>query len=88
MEPQSIAPSDPDPAPVFDGRTRRRLAAAIVVIGALMAVGLGPWMFGWTRPLILGLPAWMWIEGALGLGIWATTAWVTRDLLGGGRRGD
>lgn len=88
MDRQSIDPSESGHAPVFDGRTRRRLAAAIVVIGGLMAAGLGPWMFGWTRPLVLGLPAWMWLEGALGLGIWGTTAWVTRDLLGGERRGD
>ncbi|MFB6082580.1 MAG: hypothetical protein ABEJ67_07155 [Halanaeroarchaeum sp.] len=48
-----------DDASIFDESDRRRLGIAVVVIGVLMAVGLGPWMFGRTRPLILGFPAWM-----------------------------
>ncbi|MFB6070967.1 MAG: hypothetical protein ABEJ76_08075 [Halanaeroarchaeum sp.] len=70
-------------ASTFDARDRRRLTVAVVAIGALMAAGLGPWMFGWTRPLVLGFPAWMWIEALLGLTIWVTVYWATADLLGG-----
>lgn len=71
-------------APVaFAAQDRRRLVVAVVVIAALMAVGLGPWMFGRTRPLVVGFPLWMWVEAALGLGIWGVVAWATTGLSGG-----
>lgn len=79
-----MSTSTPEQAETFDPATRRRLGVAVVAIGLLMVVGLGPWMFGRTHPLVFGFPTWLYVEAALGLLIWGIVAWATRDLLGGG----